>query len=90
MEVDLVDRHIMNAGFGMTKQLEGPDSRLLDRTLQGGTLDDGSDFGQRTPVNMTMFVRLVLMGVVFRFVGVTCVMGVRMSGFMEVLRPGLD
>jgi hypothetical protein len=63
VEVDVVDGDVVDLRFGVAKQFEREDGRLLDRRVERRGLDQSADDGQRTSVGVRMVVRMRFVGV---------------------------
>lgn len=73
VEVDLVDRNVVNLRFGVAEQIEGAERGELDGLCQRGGLDEGADGAERAAVyvGMLLFVLMrvpVIMFVIVRMV----------------------
>ncbi len=78
VEVDLVDRNIVDLRLRVAQQIEGADRRLLHRPIQRCRIDQPTDRRQRAPVRLGMFV------VVRMFVAVRVRLAVVCMGLMRM------
>ncbi len=60
MEVDLIDRNVVNFGLRVPQQLEGPDCQILDRRIERSSLNQSADRGERSAMDMGRVLTVIV------------------------------